>query len=199
VVVISGGGAKSRGLTFRARAAMLARLASRAFRPLTRAPSAASLYAPTGALPPLFSRLATGTRPSSTEVAPVNRKEVDKVATRFAVMELAGVQHKVAVDDLISSELLPIEVGGKLKTNRVLLIGERDATILGSPLIGGASVLATVEEQAFADKVIVFKKKRRKGYRRWKGHRQRLTLLRINAIELPDVLEAQLAATAGSN
>ena len=179
---------------------MLARLGSRAFRPLTRAPSAASSFAPSGTLPPLLSRLVIGARPSSTEAAPVNiDRKVDKVATRFAVMELAGVQHKVTVDDIISSELLPIEVGGKLKTNRVLLIGERDTTIIGSPLIGGASVLATVEEQAFADKIIVFKKKRRKGYRRWKGHRQRLTLLRINAIELPEVLEAQLAAADQGN
>lgn len=103
------------------------------------------------------------------------------------------MQHKVAVDDVIASEKLPMKVGQKLETKRVLLIGERAATIIGSPLIGGASVALTVEEQAYAEKVIVFKKKAKKGYRRWKGYRQRLTVLRINSIDLPPQLEEQLA------
>ena len=72
------------------------------------------------------------------------------------------------------------------------MVAERDATIIGSPLIGGASVVAKVEEQALADKQIIFKKKKRKGYRRWKGHRQPLTLLRILSINLPPPLEGQL-------
>ena len=57
----------------------------------------------------------------------------------------------------------------QLKAERVLLVGERSATIIGSPLIAGASVILTVEEQALGDKQIIFKKKRRKNYRRWKG------------------------------
>ena len=115
-------------------------------------------------------------------------------ASRFAVVDFSGTQYKVAVGDLISSELIPVEVNRQLDLGRVLLVGERDATVIGSPLITGASVTVTCEEQAYADKVIVFKKNRRKGYRRWKGYRARLTLLRINSINLPPELEAQLAA-----
>jgi len=112
------------------------------------------------------------------------------------VLELAGIQYKVAKDDIIACEKLPVAVGQKIRTHRILLVGERDGTILGSPLIAGASVDLTVEEQAVAEKEIVFKKKRRKGYRRWKGHRQRLTLLRIGSIELPPLLDAQLQQAA---
>ena len=62
----------------------------------------------------------------------------------------------------------------------------------GTPLIANACVRATVEEQGYGKKVIVFKKRRRKGYRRWRGYRARLTLLRISVIDLPDDLEQQI-------
>lgn len=74
-------------------------------------------------------------------------------ATRFAIMELGGTQYKVAADDLICVEKLPLNVGDTLVNEEVLLVGERDSTIIGSPLISGATVSATVEEQAYADKV----------------------------------------------
>lgn len=114
-------------------------------------------------------------------------------ATRFAVMEMSGSQHKVAVDDIVCVEKLDLAVGATVSAKRVLLVGERGATIIGSPLVEGASVLVQVEEQGYGDKVIVFKKKRRKGYRRWRGYRSRLTVLRVLAIDLPEGLEAQLA------
>ena len=112
--------------------------------------------------------------------------------SRFAVVELGGTQYKVAADDVIAVEKLKAEVGSIIHVNRVLLVASKDATIIGSPLVKDATVEAVVEEQTLADKVIVFKKKRRKGYRRWKGHRQPLTILRINDINLPPGLNDAL-------
>jgi large subunit ribosomal protein L21 len=115
--------------------------------------------------------------------------------TRFAVVALSGTQYKVAPDDLICVEKLELPVGATMEARRVLLVGEAQATIIGSPLIENALVRATVEEQGYGKKVIVFKKRRRKGYRRWRGFRGRFTLLRINAIELPPALEASIAGS----
>ena len=107
-------------------------------------------------------------------------------------MELGGTQYKVAADDVICVEKMPVSVGSVIHADRVLLVGSKEATIIGTPLIPEACVQATVEEQSLADKVIVFKKKRRKGYRRWKGHRSPLTILRINEIQLPAALSKAL-------
>lgn len=112
--------------------------------------------------------------------------------TRFAVVELGGTQYKVAADDVICVEKMSVEVGSIIHAERVLLVASASSTIIGSPLVKDARVEATVEEQATAEKVIVFKKKRRKGYQRWKGHRSPLTVLRINQIILPAELDATL-------
>jgi|TARA_B100000513_G_C11899468_1_gene184927 large subunit ribosomal protein L21 len=85
--------------------------------------------------------------------------------TRFAVMMLGGTQYKVATDDLIAVEKMELHVGQSFVNESVLMVGEAEATVIGSPLIAGASVEGVVEEQALADKVIIFKKKKRKGYR----------------------------------
>ena len=118
--------------------------------------------------------------------------DADPAPTRFAIVELAGSQYKVANDDLICVEKMPMPVGTSIDARRVLLVGEAGATIIGSPLIAGASVRMTVEEQGLGKKIVVFKKRRRKGYRRWKGHRSRLTVLRVGEIALPEAMEAQL-------
>jgi large subunit ribosomal protein L21 len=102
----------------------------------------------------------------------------------------------VAPDDLICVAHINLPVGATLEAPRVLLVGEAGATVIGSPVIEGARVHATVEEQGKGEKVIIFKKRRRKGYRRWNGHRAKLTLLRIGAIELPDALETQLSSAS---
>ena len=111
---------------------------------------------------------------------------------RFAVVELGGTQYKVAADDVICVEKMAVDVGSVIQADRVLLVGSESATIIGSPLIKDACVEATVEEQTYGEKVIVFKKKRRNGYQRWKGHRSPLTVLRINDIQLPSDLDEQL-------
>ena len=115
--------------------------------------------------------------------------------SRFAVVAIGGSQYKVASDDRIVVDKLALPVGAELAARRVLLVGESDSTVIGSPLIEGAAVHATVEEQGYGDKVIVFKKRRRKGYRRWRGFRARLTLLRINRIECARTLATARSTT----
>ena len=129
--------------------------------------------------------------------APALANDVAAPPARFAVIYLGGSQHKVAVDDVICVEKVELPVGATLEARRVLLVGAADATVIGSPYITDAHVKCTVEEQGYGKKVIVFKKKKRKGYRRWKGYRARLSLLRISDIVLPPALEAQMRGDAG--
>ncbi len=100
----------------------------------------------------------------------------------FAVIRTGGKQYRVAKNDVITVEKLAGDEGAKLEFGDVLAVGDGKATKFGTPLVEGASVAATVLEQTRGDKIIVFKKKRRQGYRRKKGHRQDLTVLRITDI-----------------
>ncbi len=100
----------------------------------------------------------------------------------FAIIQSGGKQYKVAENDVIKVEKLAAEVGAGIDLDRVLMIGGEGAATIGTPLIDGALVTAEVLEQTRADKIIVFKKKRRKGYRRTKGHRQDVTVLRITDV-----------------
>jgi len=100
----------------------------------------------------------------------------------FAVIRTGGKQYRVAKDDIISVEKLSAEPGATVELAEVLMIGEGAEVATGAPLLSGASVSATVVEQTRADKIIVFKKKRRHNYRRKKGHRQHQTVLRITEI-----------------
>ncbi len=100
----------------------------------------------------------------------------------FAVIRTGGKQYRVAKDDVIAVERLPAEAGEVIALDQVLMLGEGAAATVGRPLVAGACVAATVVEQTRGDKIIVFKKKRRQNYRRKKGHRQDLTVLRITDI-----------------
>ena len=100
----------------------------------------------------------------------------------FAVIRTGGKQYKVAKDDVISVEKLAGEPGAAIELAEVLMIGEGAEVATGTPLLEGALVSATVVEQSRAPKIIVFKKQRRKNYRRKKGHRQHQTVLRVTAI-----------------
>jgi large subunit ribosomal protein L21 len=100
----------------------------------------------------------------------------------FAVIRTGGKQYKVAANDVISVEKLAGEPGETVELAEVLMIGEGAVVTTGTPLLTGAAVAATVVEQIRAPKIIVFKKKRRKNYRRKKGHRQHQTVLRITEI-----------------
>jgi large subunit ribosomal protein L21 len=100
----------------------------------------------------------------------------------FAVIKTGGKQYKVAKDDVIEVEKLDAAAGKTVELKDVLMLGEGGKVEIGQPLIKGASVKAEVVKQARGEKVIVFKKRRRKNYRRKKGHRQDLTVLKITAI-----------------
>jgi len=100
----------------------------------------------------------------------------------YAVIRTGGKQYKVAKDDVILVEKLEADAGASIDLDDVLMIGDDDNTTVGTPTVEGASVAATVVEQGRGDKILVFKKKRRKNYRRTIGHRQDLTVLRITDI-----------------
>jgi len=102
----------------------------------------------------------------------------------YAVIRTGGKQYRVAKDDVIQVEKLEGDAGGTIELGEVLLVGEGESATVGSPLVAGASVTATVLEQAKAPKIIVFKKRRRKNYRRRNGHRQQLTVLRVTDIKV---------------
>jgi len=102
----------------------------------------------------------------------------------FAIVEIAGQQFKVEKDQRVFVHRLDTEEGKKVDFNNVLLVEDGGKTTVGAPAINGAFVSAKVERHLKGDKVIVFKKKRRKGYRKKNGHRQYLTELTIEKIAL---------------
>ncbi len=100
----------------------------------------------------------------------------------YAIVEIAGHQFKVEKDQKVFVNRLQTEEGKKVSFDNVLLIGDGDKVTVGAPAIGGAQVSAKVLKHLKGDKVIVFKKKRRKGYRVKNGHRQSLSEIVIESI-----------------
>ena len=101
----------------------------------------------------------------------------------YAIVEIAGHQFKVEKDQKVFVNRLATEEGKKVNFDNVLLIGDGDKVTLGAPAIDGAQVSAKVLKHLKGDKVIVFKKKRRKGYRVKNGHRQALSEIVIEGIK----------------
>lgn len=100
----------------------------------------------------------------------------------YAIVEIAGHQYKVEKDQQIFVNRLQGEEGSNLEFDNVLLIDNEGQITVGAPAIEGAKVKATILNHLKGDKVIVFKKKRRKGYKKKNGHRQYLTQLKIEGI-----------------
>ncbi|MFG6686900.1 50S ribosomal protein L21 [Mariniflexile sp. HNIBRBA6329] len=100
----------------------------------------------------------------------------------YAIVEIAGQQFKVVKDQKVFVHRLQTEEGKQVAFDNVLLIGDGDNVTVGAPAIDGAQVGAKVLKHLKGDKVIVFKKKRRKGYRKKNGHRQSLTEIVIESI-----------------
>ena len=100
----------------------------------------------------------------------------------YAVIKTGGKQYRVAKNDVIKVEKLEAEAGSSVDFGEVLLVGGDGEPKVGTPLIDGAKVTAEVLEQIKGDMVVIFKKKRRKNFRRKRGHRQLLTVLRITDI-----------------
>jgi large subunit ribosomal protein L21 len=102
--------------------------------------------------------------------------------TMFAVLKTGGKQYKVQPGDVLRVELLNAVAGDKVQFNEILMLGGESLTV-GAPLVAGAAVQAEVIDNIKADKVITFHKRRRKhGSQRTRGHRQKLTLLRITEV-----------------
>jgi len=100
----------------------------------------------------------------------------------FAVIKTGGKQYRVQPDDVIRIERLAGEAGDTVSFDEVLMVGGEGDVKVGAPLVDGVTVSGTVVEQARGPKIIVFKKKRRQNYRRTRGHRQDLTVVRITDI-----------------
>lgn len=100
----------------------------------------------------------------------------------YAVVKTGGKQYRVAKDDIIKIERLPGEPGDIVTLGEVLLVANGGDVTVGAPFIDGASVAGEIIDQTRGKKIIVFKKRRRQNYRRTKGHRQHLTVLKVTDI-----------------
>ena len=100
----------------------------------------------------------------------------------YAIIETGGKQYRVSVGDRLAVEKLDAEPGSDIVFDRVLLVGGNGSNTVGAPLVSGASVSAQVEDQFRGEKIIVFKYKPKKRYRRRTGHRQSLTRIAITGI-----------------
>jgi large subunit ribosomal protein L21 len=100
----------------------------------------------------------------------------------YAVIETGGKQYRVKANDTIQVERLTASVGEKLELDKVLAVSDGKSIQVGTPTLEGAAVTTTVVSHIRGDKVINYKKKRRKGYERKVGHRQELTTLHVESI-----------------
>ena len=101
----------------------------------------------------------------------------------FAVIRTGGKQYRVQKDDIIKVEKLDGKAGDKVALDDVLFVNDGKTSKIGEPTVKGASVTAELVAQDRNAKIVVFKKKRRQNYRRKKGHRQNVTVLRIKDIK----------------
>lgn len=100
----------------------------------------------------------------------------------YAVLASGGKQYKVREGDILKVEKLPGEIGSEVAFDKVLMVGDGENVNVGNPLLAEAEVKGHIVAQAKAKKIIVFKYKRRKRYRRKNGHRQQYTAIQIDQI-----------------
>lgn len=117
----------------------------------------------------------------------------------FAIVTIAGQQHKVMKDDLVLANWLKqYDINQQVVFDGIHMVGTKDFTLLGRPFVGSAKVYATVEQQTETEKTIVFKKKRRKTYQKTMHFRHKITVLRIDKIEVdvkPELLARAVPLT----
>jgi large subunit ribosomal protein L21 len=116
------------------------------------------------------------------QLSPRIGEEFLERAHMYAVIKSGGKQYKVAAGEKIKVEQIAADVGQEVVINQVLAVGSGTDLRVGSPLVAGASVKATVVAQGKHDKVHIFKMRRRKHYRKSQGHRQTFTELQISAV-----------------
>ncbi len=100
----------------------------------------------------------------------------------YAVIKTGGKQYRVVAGEKLKIEQIPAEVGAEIKLDQILMVGEGDSVKIGTPLLTGASVQATVLSQGRHPKIKIFKMRRRKHYQKHQGHRQNFTEIRIDGI-----------------
>ena len=100
----------------------------------------------------------------------------------YALVKTGGKQYRVAKDDTILVERIAADEGAEVILNEIVMLADGDKVTIGTPKVEGAAVSATVMRQTRGPKIIIFRRKRRKNHRRTQGHRQDLTLLKINDI-----------------
>lgn len=101
----------------------------------------------------------------------------------YAVIQTGGKQYKVAEGEILKVEKLAGEAGDKLTLDQVLMVKDENGIKIGAPLLTGARITVEVIEQGRSKKIIVYKYKKRKNYRRKQGHRQSYTKIKIEKIE----------------
>jgi len=104
----------------------------------------------------------------------------------YAVIETGGKQYRVKKGDVLDVERVAGAVGDKVSLDKVLAVSSGSALAVGMPAVAKAAVVAEIIDQLRGEKVVAFRKKRRKGYHRKKGHRQDLTKLRVEDIKGPE-------------
>lgn len=102
----------------------------------------------------------------------------------YAIIQTGGKQYRVGLGDVLRVEKLLGEVGETVSLDKVLMVASGADVQVGQPLVAGAQVIGQILRQGKAKKILVFKKKRRKNYRRLRGHRQPYTALQIKEIQL---------------
>src|SRR5215217_8279269 len=117
----------------------------------------------------------SSTEPELPRIRTEARSESGSGTRPYAIIETGGKQYRVAVGDTLSIEKLTVEPGSGITFDRVLMVGGDGSPRVGTPVIAGATVQAQVEEQYRGPKIVVFKYKPKKRYRRRTGHRQALT------------------------
>lgn len=102
----------------------------------------------------------------------------------YAVIKSGGKQHRVSEGDFLKVEKIEGETGAEVVFDEVLMVSKEEETMVGNPLVEGAKVVAEIVAQTKGPKIIVFKMKRRKGFKKKRGHRQFLTGVKIKSISL---------------
>jgi large subunit ribosomal protein L21 len=100
----------------------------------------------------------------------------------YAVIKTGGKQYRVAPGEKLKIEQIPADIGSEIVLDQILMVADGEAVTVGTPLVSGATVKATVVSHGRGDKVQIFKMRRRKHYQKHQGHRQNYTEIRIDGI-----------------
>jgi large subunit ribosomal protein L21 len=124
----------------------------------------------------------TGTEPTPAPTPTKKKAAKAPELSPYAVVETGGKQYRVSVGDHLTVERLADDAGSEITLDRVLLLGGDGSTRIGTPVVEGAAVTATIDNHHRGEKIVVFKYKPKKRYRKKQGHRQELTRLTITGI-----------------